>query len=549
MSEHSLFHGWRSRVFYITRNRRFLLRTAFGIVALGFITACALVWARRDTPRTPDAVLPAFMLRLQEEYSRLHQAAVPDLRALCKWTTTLMERIRHSSTAEREPERLRHMFATFSTTGRVFDHDVRALIAKHAPGEAGSLFESFIEASLLHDSPEGAINRRLIETRASKDGAPPCANELAASLAMQREDMHAAVSWLMREGMLHADAAQVRESAVGLALDIMDEHSLREMRAVPGWIEACQPVEQHLVGGLLQDIPLQWKSLLMDHLTDIPWLHLAFTLMAGGVWAFILVQHDQKDAWRWFRPVLPVIAGVASIWPTLSILYWQEHVQGLVPEGDDLHKLLFYVIGVGTREEACKLALFALFLPWLLKTRVPGRALLTGSFVGLGFAIEENVQYYQQGGASEVLGRLLTANFLHLCLTGIAGHALYRMFRSGFATAGEFIATFAAVILAHGIYDWLIETDILEISGWLSMVLFFVMAVRFFDLLAHEVDLKRSTFSLRAAFILGCAVIVALVFILAAIQGGTTKEIAEAGASCVSIVPVAILYWRRFENA
>jgi RsiW-degrading membrane proteinase PrsW (M82 family) len=550
MSEPSVFHGWRTRVFHWSRDRGVLLRAAFSIVAMGFLAGSALVWMRAEGPPAPGSTPGPLARQLQQEYARLHQATEPDLRGFCTWITTLMEKMRASAAGRGGGhDSLRQVHTLLAATGRVREHDIGVLLGRHAPGAAGGLFKAYLEASLLPESTEGRAARQRLQSIAAQPDAPPCASELTASLAMQDEDPHTALAWMLREGMLHADARPVRERAVVLALEWKQVESLRQMRAVPGWIEACPPLEQHLAGGLLQDVPLQWKALLKDHFIDIPWLQVIFTLLAGGVWGFILIQHDQKDHGRWVRPVLPLIAGVASVWPTLSLLYWQEEVQGLDPHAPFPHDLWYNLIGVGLREELCKLALFAPFLPWLVKGRVPGRALITGAFVGLGFAIEENVQYYQQGGASEVIGRLLTANFLHLALTGIAAQALYRMFRSGFATAGEFVGTFASVVLAHGLYDWLIGTDTLEIGGWLAVALFCVMAMRFFDLLAQEVELKRSTLSLRAAFILGCALIVALIFILAGLQGGSMREIARAGQSCAGIVPVAVLYWRRFEHA
>jgi RsiW-degrading membrane proteinase PrsW (M82 family) len=248
--------------------------------------------------------------------------------------------------------------------------------------------------------------------------------------------------------------------------------------------------------------------------------------------------------------VLPVLAGILSVWPTLSILAWQEHVQGIKDGGEFPHDLWYYIIGVGMREEVCKLALFALFLPWLLRQRAPGRALITGAFVGLGFAIEENVQYYAEHGLSSAITRLLTANFLHLAMTAITAHSLYRMVRSGFAEAGQFTATFAGVVLLHALYDWLPSSDMLaEEGGWLSLVLFVLLASRFIDLLLAEAEPRRSTFALRAVFTLGCALLVAAVLVVTAMSARSMAGVADAAKDCLAMVPLAVLYWRRFAEA
>jgi RsiW-degrading membrane proteinase PrsW (M82 family) len=355
---------------------------------------------------------------------------------------------------------------------------------------------------------------------------------------------------MMREGMTFADAAEARRLAVSLAITAEDIESLRQMRAEPGWIEACEPLDQHLAGGLIQDVLLQWRGLFGDHFTNVPWLLVGFTVFAGLVWFVILVQHDQRDAWRWLRPLLPLLAGVLSVWPTLTILFWQEHVQGLKPGGPFPQDLWYYIIGVGMREEVCKLALFAPFLPLLLQKRVPGRALITGALVGLGFAIEENVQYYAEHGLSAAMSRLLTANFMHIAMTAITAHSLYCMVRSRFAEVGQFAATFVAIVLVHAFYDWLPGFEPLqEEGGWFSFVILLVLASRFIDQLSLETEPRRSTFSLRAVFTLGCALLIAGVLVCSALNARSMAGVADAAKDCLAYIPIAFLYWRRFEDA
>ncbi|MFN7560874.1 MAG: PrsW family glutamic-type intramembrane protease [Prosthecobacter sp.] len=449
-----------------------------------------------------------------------------------------------------EAEEPRKAFDAFSQNGIVNGRDWRQVIERHLNGPVKDLAHDFIRASLLRELPEGVKALERLQQQALKEPPVMLANELRAALAVQVMNTHEAVPWMMREGHFFPEAVEARKSALSLAVMVEDVESLRQMREQPGWVEACPPIDQYFTGALLQDVPMQWKGLLLDHFTDIPWLLVGFTLFAGLVWFIILVQHDEKTGWRWARPVLPVLAGIFSVWPTLSILAWQEHVQGLKAGGEFPHDLWYYLIGVGMREEVCKLALFAIFLPWLLRTRAPGRALITGAFVGLGFAIEENVQYYAEHGLSSAITRLLTANFLHISMTAITSHSLYVMFRSGFRDAGQFIATFAGVVLLHGLYDWLPSAAYFESEGgWLSLVLFVLLASRFIDLLLLETDPKRSTFALRAVFTLGCASLVAAVLVVTAMDARSMAGVADAAKDCLGYVPIAVLYWRRFEKA
>jgi RsiW-degrading membrane proteinase PrsW (M82 family) len=449
-----------------------------------------------------------------------------------------------------EAEEPRKAFDAFSQNGIVNGRDWRQVIERHLNGPVKDLAHDFIRASLLRELPEGVKALERLQQQALKEPPVMLANELRAALAVQVMNTHEAVPWMMREGHFFPEAVEARKSALSLAVMVEDVESLRQMREQPGWVEACPPIDQYFTGALLQDVPMQWKGLLLDHFTDIPWLLVGFTLFAGLVWFIILVQHDEKTGWRWARPVLPVLAGIFSVWPTLSILAWQEHVQGLKAGGEFPHDLWYYLIGVGMREEVCKLGLFAIFLPWLLRTRAPGRALITGAFVGLGFAIEENVQYYAEHGLSSAITRLLTANFLHISMTAITSHSLYVMFRSGFRDAGQFIATFAGVVLLHGLYDWLPSAAYFESEGgWLSLVLFVLLASRFIDLLLLETDPKRSTFALRAVFTHGGASLVAAVLVVTAMDARSMAGVADAAKDCLGYVPIAVLYWRRFEKA
>jgi geranylgeranyl pyrophosphate synthase len=105
------------------------------------------------------------------------------------------------------------------------------------------------------------------------------------------------------------------------------------------------------------------------------------------------------------------------------------------------------------------------------------------------------------------------------------------------------------VVLGHGIYDLLAVTNVVDLGNWLAIVLFLVLASRFLDDLAQETDARRSTLSLRAAFTLGCALLVAAVFIATAIQTGSLRAVAFTGNALLSSFILVFLYWRRFEHA
>jgi RsiW-degrading membrane proteinase PrsW (M82 family) len=322
---------------------------------------------------------------------------------------------------------------------------------------------------------------------------------------------------------------------------------LKEMLAAPGWINDSDPSLVYHAAGLTGNVWLQWRMLIQLRLKDLPIAKLSLALFSTALWYIILVQlSGSTGRWRWSLPLLPLIAGVASVWPTLSLVAFQEDHLGLSENAPFPHNLWYFFGGIGLREELCKLLLFVPFLPWLLKIRKPGYALLTGAFVGLGFALEENLNYYDESGGSVVIGRFITANFMHVALTGIAAHGLYITVRSGFTRVADFAGSFVGVVAAHGLYDLVIILDRSEQLGigFLSIVVLFFIARHFFTQVEQETPTTRAAISPLAVFFIGSATLVAALFIVAACVTGTTAAIAEVGQGSLGVLPVGFMFWK-----
>lgn len=535
----SPFHGWRARTHHLTRNRQFLLRTAAVIIALGLAAATLIVagYSKEETPPMATRLLAAEN-RIHTDYHALRHAKSPQPRQLA----LLLRRILSRIPVDLADDEARLAHASFRATGKLETYDIASLLAKHATaGAPAGLFEDFLTAALTADAD--AFQR--LQTKTQETPPPLLACELYGSVQKRRGDEAGAMHAFYKERLHFPDAEASRDEAVRLAVEQHDFDMLRTLAAQPGWIESCPPHLQQHAGAMLNDVWMQWRSLVMVRLSEIPYGALALTLFAAGLWYFILVEHGDHDRWRWLRPIAPLMAGVASIGPTLTLLAWQEYSQGMTAEAPFPHDLIYYVLGVGLREEICKLALFGFFLPWLLWRRQPGLALLTGAFVGLGFALEENINYYEEGGGV-AWGRFVSANFLHIAMTGICAHSLYEMLRTRFARADQFLVNFATMVAAHGGYDWLLGQ---EEHSWLATVVLVLTASRFIDLLGQETKPFRLTISPRAVFTLGSAVLIAISFILGAVNTHTLQGVANAGIDCLAMVPIALLYWRKFEHA
>ena len=166
------------------------------------------------------------------------------------------------------------------------------------------------------------------------------------------------------------------------------------------------------------------------------------------------------------------LLGIVSVYPTLLASLVEEEALKFTESANGLRNLIYCVLGIGLREELCKVLLFLPLLPFVRKLG-KREALACGALVGLGFAAEENVGYFLKSPILSVAyTRFLTANFLHISTTALVAGALWEVARPidganprmvsakrdaairGLSTA------FLIAIGIHGIYDYVLtNTD------------------------------------------------------------------------------------------
>ena len=545
--------AWRARTHHLSRNPRFLLRTSLIIVGIGLALAVAIVTVSH-TPRqiTLDGLISTVVdpgrEHLRESLQELNSSPDPQPRRLARWLrrACLMESTdtEPSSTPEASPHPAPASTAPLTLGGQ----EISPILDRHAPDPTlRQRFLHYITAALKRDPSAARAAYQCLETEAALADPPPLANQLLAQLLVQDRQTARALEAFILEGRHFPDAAPARSEALHWAVQLQDLPRLRTLLAMPGWADDADPAMLYHAAGLVGDVWLQWKTLVHLRLKDLPLAKLSLALFAASLWYVILVQvAGLQGRWRWTWPLLPLMAGVASIWPTLSLVTFQEHNLGLSQDAPFPHNLWYFFGGIGLREELCKLLLFTPFLPWLLQKRQPGLALVTGAFVGLGFALEENINYYDASGGSVVWGRFITANFMHLALTGIAAHGLYVTARSGFNRVSDFAGAFIGVVAAHGLYDLVILLDSAQLQGLglLSIVILALLARHFFTLASQLSPARRGPVAPIAVFFIGSAVLIAALFVVAASIGGTHAAIAEVGTGCLGIVPIGFMFWQ-----
>jgi RsiW-degrading membrane proteinase PrsW (M82 family) len=225
-------------------------------------------------------------------------------------------------------------------------------------------------------------------------------------------------------------------------------------------------------------------------------------------------------AWFWFcsrvgqlgeRPkfraplyVLALLLGVASVYMTLALVYIEEIFLHFHEKKNAIANAIYFVLGVGLREELSKLVFFAPLLPILRRWGGRREVVACGALVGLGFAAEENIGYFSHGDLATALARFLTANFFHMSTAAISASALYDFASDREKHAQTLSRAFLLVMGIHGLYDFF-----LSFPKWsfLSMVGFVLISREFLSLVRGLRGTKARGVSLLTRFVVALSVL------------------------------------------
>jgi RsiW-degrading membrane proteinase PrsW (M82 family) len=276
-------------------------------------------------------------------------------------------------------------------------------------------------------------------------------------------------------------------------------------------------------------------------------------LLAAAIWYVILIHTASRERLRWWRYLPAVFAGIASVW----LLHWWQGTLDYGANPEDApsmtHELLEWIMHVGLPEEGAKLLLFAFFLPVLLHHRSGVKAALTAGCVGLGFALDENLHYFEGSRSQDAIGRLLTANFVHVSLTGILGWHLYELFRTRFHHAMGFLTAFCVVVAAHGLYDFGTGQAAAEWGMNIAGIIILALCARFYLPLLHETGRPHAMghhITRTSVFVLGTALLSGILMIVTVWDRGSLDGITLVLQQLVGVALVGLIYireWRELE--
>jgi RsiW-degrading membrane proteinase PrsW (M82 family) len=322
-------------------------------------------------------------------------------------------------------------------------------------------------------APAPEVQDAIVEG-AAREPPVPWYNHLLGGVALRTGATSQAAVYFIREGLAFPERVDDVDRAIDLWIEAEDWDEVRSRMADPRVVAAADPdtkaqfaVHERDWVGALKWYVVGWRGRLTPS-------GLAMSGVAALAWGFFcarLGKVGQRPARRLAFYLTAFVLGVLSVVPTVALISVEEAKLRLVETGDTARDLLYFIFGVGLREEASKLAMFALLLPFLRKWGDKLDVLICGAMVGLGFAAEENLGYLARGDIHTELGRFLTANFLHIAMTGTLAAALDDLISDPGERSSAFSNTALTVVGLHGAYDFLISHREFG-GGYVAMVAF-----------------------------------------------------------------------------
>ena len=281
------------------------------------------------------------------------------------------------------------------------DAGVLRFVSSPGLGEEGAALARF-----WYDERLGSGEADATAIVALADRTPPArlANHVLARTAMLRDDPAEAAKRFEREGLAFPREA---EGDLRFAFELWKEleawDELRVRARDPRYLAVSGPRLRLAIAEHDRDWPAVLLWLWPSSFEGVTAWPLGLASLSGVLWFLIAGRLGRVSEPVDGRIALYAAAfalGVLSVYPTLMVITLEEVTLNLRQVGEVVPDAIFFVFGVGLREEACKLLLFLPLLPILRRRGSRLEALTCGALVGLGFAAEENVLYFQNFEAS-----------------------------------------------------------------------------------------------------------------------------------------------------
>ncbi len=379
--------------------------------------------------------------------------------------------------------------------------------------------------------------------------------EFLGDLYMQQGKIAEAANAYLREAEDFPESEHSKWSAIKALRIEKDLERLKVYAADPEYISQLSPSEQVYLYADLRDY---WNLALTTARVELQHLGSIFVIPAiysALIWFLILLSFTRGQKRTILLAALGFIAGIFSAWLTIYFVILQEYIQGFNYEGQvtPLGRAIYFVAGVGLREEVAKLVCFIPLALLLRKQNNYLIALVVAGCVGLGFAAQENIGYfYNSIGAASYTPwvRLLTANALHIALTGVIGFYFYRMLVKQGKGWEDFLLNFIMMVVAHGMYDAMLTLPSLQDYSVFSVILIALIIYRYLDPLRANIDTNRLHLRLSplGIFVTGSIFLVCGTLVFSAIGMPFRFAFGTFANAVGAMVPTAFVFINRFRD-
>lgn len=278
--------------------------------------------------------------------------------------------------------------------------------------------------------------------------------------------------------------------------------------------------------------------------------------IAGLGWIILLIHLG--SAWFWKKKeilLIPaaVILGMMSATTCLGVVIVQDFYLNHTGFTDKsvVYNLAYCILGIGLREELCKLFLFLPILYFVKNIREEYKILCFCSLVGLGFAIEENLSYFlRSSGDAVIVGRFLTANFAHTFLTGFTCFYLVKAVQRGGKAWDEFTITLVKMIVIHGVYDFLLIDPTMKSKGmgFFAMMIYVYVALLYLRLLMSTAPPAHQFVSLTRVFTIVLCCTIGITFMMLSTEIGIKDAFKSIASGMVVYAIYAYMFYREFNE-
>lgn len=418
------------------------------------------------------------------------------------------------------------------------------MLRKYLPENEVDLVMLFMSA--LGTDLVGA--KQQLEVLAAKQVPTRFTNQILGQIADSERQFDKAYPCFLKEGE-YPEALWAREQAVQNRNKVGDLKSLTELANDPKYESAFSPWILADLAARQQDWPLLAKTVLLAQIDRTTAASLILATIAMIVWGTILMKLCQAARFDKLTPLLclaGLLLGLLSTTPTLMWVYI-ENIYLPIDEGESVvHAMVYYIATVGLREEVCKLLLFLPLAPILIKRGYQLESLLVASFVGLGFAYSENFSYLSMTMGTAATPRFLTANFLHISLTGMSGLYLCRAFGTRTYGINDFLFIFGVAIIAHGLYDAFLVRPPLDDQGFVAMILFILFSRYYFKEARELRERLEPVISMSATISFGICLMTSALLIYLGMQFDLRQAMNLSFSSFLGSAIILFMFYREF---